>query len=209
MAASTPSRTALSTWESFPISTETGASSECAISRLSGENALGPSEPPKLASDPVPRLLCHQRSRPTVCDSARPDADAKIVPYRPPVGEWSPQSGLGSPETRFTGRTYLKGEEAKAPKFVVKGSTPKRSGETFKKTFTTFPPYKEDPWDLKIQAARERAAALRAQTAKVGDGKPFKPTSNDLAYRTSKNAKPAFAPMYSSSIVFCPRNLGR
>eukprot|EP00325_Prymnesiales_sp_UTEX-LB-985_P028343 CAMPEP_0174742842 /NCGR_PEP_ID=MMETSP1094-20130205/80063_1 /TAXON_ID=156173 /ORGANISM="Chrysochromulina brevifilum, Strain UTEX LB 985" /LENGTH=77 /DNA_ID=CAMNT_0015946953 /DNA_START=27 /DNA_END=257 /DNA_ORIENTATION=+ len=43
--------------------------------------------------------------------------------YRPPVGQWSPQSGIGMPEMRFTDRKYLKGQEDRPPIFVAKGSS--------------------------------------------------------------------------------------
>ena len=68
-------------------------------------------------------------------------------------------------------------------------------------TFTPFPVYKEDPWDAKIDAARKRAAEIRALKSSVG-AKPFKPTAADSAYRLSKDAKPAFTPMASRSIIF-------
>ena len=70
-------------------------------------------------------------------------------------------------------------------------------------TFSKFPYYKEDPWDLKIQAARERAAAIRLLKTTVG-AKPFKSTGGDRDYRLSKDATTAFRPMASTSIVFRP-----
>ena len=135
---------------------------------------------------------------------ARPNSSPLV--FRPPIGEWSPQTGMGAPETRFTDRMYRKGEDSKAPVFRLKGSSPMRSGSSFVKTFNRQPEYKEDPWDAKIATKRTRAAAERALMA---DGKAFKPTSYDLDYRTSKNATPAFRPIYSSSIVFRPSNLRR
>ena len=68
-------------------------------------------------------------------------------------------------------------------------------------TFSAFPEYKEDPWDAKIEAARKRAAEIRALKSAVGS-KPFKPTAADAAYRLSKDAKPAFTPIMNRSIIF-------
>lgn len=131
--------------------------------------------------------------------------DKEPFEYRPPVGQWSPQNGLGSPETRFIDRKYEKGAtEGGPPLFrLTKGQDVQGS---FKKAFTKFPEYKEDPWELKIAAARERAAAERG---KRFSSLPFKPTTNDLAYRTSKAASPAFTPRYTSSITFRPINMSR
>jgi len=68
-------------------------------------------------------------------------------------------------------------------------------------TFTAFPEYKEDPWDAKIEAARTRAAEIRAKKFTVGS-KPFRPTAGDTAYRLSKDSKTAFTPMASRTIIF-------
>ena len=67
-------------------------------------------------------------------------------------------------------------------------------------TFGKFPIFQADPIDLKIEAARARAQAQRA----LRGGTAFKPTTNDLEYRLSKNAAnmPAFAPLPYSSIAF-------
>lgn len=43
---------------------------------------------------------------------ARPDSQPYV--YRPPVGEFVAQTGMGTVERRFTDRTYNKGEDAKA-----------------------------------------------------------------------------------------------
>ena len=64
----------------------------------------------------------------------------------------------------------------------------------------------EDPWDPKLAAVREERAAHRAKQC---SSLPFKPTTNDLGYRTSKAATPAFTPRYTSSITFRPMNLAR
>lgn len=93
-----------------------------------------------------------------------------------------------------------------APVFRVKGSSPARKGASFTKTFTRFPEYAADPWDDKIKAARQRAADERT---KMYDSKPFKPMTNDLGYRSTKGAAPAFQTLYTSTIVFRPSNLGR
>ena len=42
-------------------------------------------------------------------------SDKEPFAFRPPVGEWSPQNGLGSPETRFTDRKYEKGATEGGP----------------------------------------------------------------------------------------------
>ena len=70
-------------------------------------------------------------------------------------------------------------------------------------TFSKFPYYKEDPWDEKIKAARERAAAARARVSSVG-AKPFKPTGGDRDYRLSKDQSSAFRPMASSTVLLRP-----
>jgi hypothetical protein len=51
--------------------------------------------------------------------------------YRPPAGQWSPQTGMGTPEMRFVTRTYRKGEETRPPTFRVKGSSPLRRGTSY------------------------------------------------------------------------------
>lgn len=125
-------------------------------------------------------------------------AGAPLV-YRPPVGQFIPQTGIGSEEKRFTDRTYLKGETAQAPNFKVKGSSPMRKGGSHKVTLTKFPEYKEDPWDEKVKKMREDMAAQRA---KMSDTKPFKPTRGDQQYTMTRGAKPAFANLGSKSIIF-------
>lgn len=126
--------------------------------------------------------------------------------YRPPVGQWSPQTGLGMPEARFTDRTFLKGQEGSPPIMKLGGSSPMRKGRSLRVTMNKFPEYKEDPWDDKIKAEREENAEQRAKITTV-----FKPSTGDRDYRTSKNAAAnrAFAPQYTSSIVFRPVNLKR
>lgn len=126
--------------------------------------------------------------------------------YRPPVGQWSPQTGMGSQEHRFNDRTYIKGQEANPPNFRVKGSSPSRSGASYKVALNKFPTYREDPWDDKVKAARENTAQQRKL---MYDTKPFKPTRGDQDYRYTKGPAPAFAPKYTSSIVFRPSNVGR
>jgi len=68
-------------------------------------------------------------------------------------------------------------------------------------TFTPFPEYKEDPLDVKIAAARQRAAEIRALKTTVG-ARPFKPTSGDHAFRLTKDAKCAFSIIPSRTIIF-------
>ena len=130
--------------------------------------------------------------------------------YRPPVGLFIPQTGMGSQETRFANRDYSKGLEKMPPNMKLPGSTPKRSGSSAKsgaaKTFSKFPEYTADPWDEKIKAIR---AAKAAERAKMADSRPFKPTAADPDYRTTKGLNPAFAAKYTSSITFRASNLRR
>jgi uncharacterized iron-regulated membrane protein len=67
-------------------------------------------------------------------------------------------------------------------------------------TFGTFPKHMPDPYELKIEAARARAQALRALRPSTA----FKPSTNDLDYRLSKNTAgpPAFTALPYRSITF-------
>jgi hypothetical protein len=120
------------------------------------------------------------------------------VNYRPPVNQWTPQSGMGSFETRFTDRKYEKGSETKPPMFRVKGSSPNRKSSSYPPGHdcSKFPEYKEDPWDEKVKKARAKALKERQLIER-----PFKPAG--------QGATPAFGRMYSSSIVFRSSNLAR
>ena len=118
--------------------------------------------------------------------------------YRPPVNQWSPQTGMGAPEMRFTDRKYLKGAEDRPPTFKVKGSSPNRKASSYPRAHdcSKFPEYKEDPWDDKVKATRAKLAKERELIER-----PFKPSG------TAPSA--AFGRTYTSSIVFRPSNLKR
>lgn len=118
--------------------------------------------------------------------------------YRPPVNQWSPQTGMGSQEMRFTDRKYEKGAETRPPTFRVKGSSPLPGKSSYPRAHdcSPFPEYKEDPWDDKIKASRAKAAAERELVTV-----PFKPGG--------VKPGPAFSAKYTSSVVFRPSNLKR
>ena len=143
-----------------------------------------------------------ERAGPSIRSASQPSF------YRPPVGQWTPQTGLGTLENRFNDREYSKGLDARPPVFRVSGSSPRRKGNSFARTFAKHPEYKEDPWDPKRAAERERNAN---EKKKVIASTAFKPTTGDYDYRTTKNAAgpAAFATIYTSSITFRPRNFGR
>ena len=118
--------------------------------------------------------------------------------YRPPVNQWSPQTGMGSLEMRFTDRKYEKGQETKPPMFRVKGSSPNRKNSSYPRAHdcSKFPEYEPDPWDEKIKIARAKAAKERQLVEK-----PFKPAGH--------SPTAAFGRTYTSSIVFRSSNLAR
>ena len=116
---------------------------------------------------------------------------------------WSPQTGLGTVEKRFEDRKHSKNpDESNCP--IFKPSSGQDIRGTFRKTFAKFPEYKDDPWEAKIAAARARAAEQRGKI----QGR-WRPTTGDTEYRLCKAAKPAFAPLASSSITFRPSNFAR
>ena len=118
--------------------------------------------------------------------------------YRPPPGQWTPQTGMGSLEMRFTTRVY-KPDGSRPPDFRVKGSQPLRKGSSYPRAHdcTKFPEYSEDPWDEKIKANREKLKKERELITA-----PFKPAGNG-----GKEA--AFKPRYTSTITFRPSNFRR
>lgn len=67
-------------------------------------------------------------------------------------------------------------------------------------TFSAFPPHVADPYHLKLEKERTLAKAQRALRPSTA----FKPSTNDLDYRLSKNAAgaPAFTPVPYRSITF-------
>ena len=95
--------------------------------------------------------------------------------YFPPVNQWTPQTGMGTVDMRFTDRKYEKGQETRPPNFYAKGSTPMRAKSSYPRAHdcSKFPEYKEDPWDDKIKAERARTAKERALIER-----PFKPAGN-------------------------------
>ena len=60
-----------------------------------------------------------------------------------------------------------------------------------------------------MQQVKAKREANAAQRALMADTKAFKPTRGDQDYRYSKGATPAFAPKYTSSIIFRPSNVNR
>ena len=124
--------------------------------------------------------------------------DKPVDNYRPPPGQWTGQTGMGSEEVRFTERKYLKGAETRPPTFRVKGSGPMLTKSSYPRMHdcSAFPQYKEDPWDDKKKAARAKAAAERALVSV-----PFKPGGSKPG--------PAFLPRFTSTITFRPSNLKR
>lgn len=135
---------------------------------------------------------------------ARPDKQPQL--YRPPVGQFIPQSGVGTIENRFEYRTYHKGQEVRPPFMKLGGSSPMRERRSFAKTFSAHPEYKPDPWDLK---KKDASKAIFDDKAKMASTTPFKPTRADLSYRTTKGVTPAFGTIYTGSVVFRPSNLNR
>ena len=120
---------------------------------------------------------------------ARPAKEPLV--YRPPVNQWSPQTGMGSPEYRFTERKYEKGQETRPPVFRVKGSSPQKKGSSYPRAHdcTKFPEWQSDPMELKMKYDREKAQKDRALIER-----PFKPAGN--------KPSTAFGHLYTSSIVF-------
>ena len=96
---------------------------------------------------------------------------------------------------------------------LQKSDSPEAAGPAFKPprkkggAFNKVPEYIEDPLDLKIAAARERAKERIAKSTSMSS-KAFKPTGCDLDYRMSKETGgPAFASKATTSIMFHSRNL--
>ena len=114
--------------------------------------------------------------------------------YRPPVNQWSPQTGMGSPEMRFTERKYEKGSDVRPPVFRVKGSSPLKKGSSYPRAHdcTKYPGWEADPQELQLKYEREKAAKDRALIEK-----PFKPAGS--------GPTAAFGHRYTSSIMFHKR----